>query len=249
MDVWAYLDRINYHGSSAPTLETLSALQEAHLLSVPFENLNIPLGRPILTDETSLIDKIITHHRGGFCYELNGLFARLLRQMGYDVTLLSAGVVREAGGYGPDFDHMTLKVNINGENWLVDVGFGESSHQPVPLDKGVPSSNPNYRVTYGDDGFLYLDERGSDSVWRPQHRFTLQPRDFADYQGMCHFHQSSPASHFTQHRLCSLATPDGRITISDMRWIETKNGERDERTLSSEAEVTTLLRDRFGVTL
>jgi N-hydroxyarylamine O-acetyltransferase len=99
-----YLERISYQGSREPILPTLQALHEAHLLAVPFENLDIFLGREIVLDEPSLWSKIIEHHRGGFCYELNGLFALLLRALGFQVDLLSASVARSTGGFGPDFD-------------------------------------------------------------------------------------------------------------------------------------------------
>src|SRR4051812_2868960 len=110
MDVQAYLRRINYRGELAPTAATLRELHRAHLLAVPFENLDIHLGRPILLDEQALFDKIVAHRRGGFCYELNGLFALLLRDLGFEVTLLAAGVARADGGFGPEFDHLTLLV-------------------------------------------------------------------------------------------------------------------------------------------
>ena len=105
-----YLERITYHGSREPILPILQALHEAHLLAVPFENLDIFLGRAIVLDEASLWSKIIEQHRGGFCYELNGLFALLLRALGFQVDLLSAAVARSTGGFGPDFDHLTLRV-------------------------------------------------------------------------------------------------------------------------------------------
>jgi N-hydroxyarylamine O-acetyltransferase len=110
MDTMAYLERIHYKGSLHPTLETLRNMQLSHLLSVPFENLSIHAKEPILLKEDSLFDKIVLRHRGGFCYELYGLFATLLRQLGFNVTLVSAEVLRADGGFGPDFDHMSLMV-------------------------------------------------------------------------------------------------------------------------------------------
>src|SRR5262245_39731528 len=113
MNIQAYLDRIDYHGSLDPTAETLRALHVAHLLAVPFENLNIGMGWPIVLDRDALFEKIVLRRRGGFCYELNGLFAALLRALGFDVTLLSAGVARAGGGFGPEFDHLTLRVTTD----------------------------------------------------------------------------------------------------------------------------------------
>src|SRR6185503_7138122 len=134
MDIKAYLERINYRGSLAPAAATLRALQVAHLLTVPFENLSIHAGQPILLDDDSLFTKIVTNRRGGFCYEANGLFAARLRALGFDVQMLSASVANEAGEFGADFDHMTLMVQL-AQRWLVDVGFGDSFLEPLLLDE------------------------------------------------------------------------------------------------------------------
>src|SRR5829696_9133682 len=133
MNIDAYLKRINYNGSREVTAETLRALQVAHLMSEPFENLSIHAGEAIVLDEDALFTKIIDQRRGGFCYECNGLFAGLLRALGFDVVMLAAGVAKNDGGFGPIFDHMTLMVTL-AERWLVDVGFGESFVEPLLLD-------------------------------------------------------------------------------------------------------------------
>jgi N-hydroxyarylamine O-acetyltransferase len=129
----AYLQRLHYTGLTVPTAETLRALHQAHLLAVPFENLDIHLGRTIALDEGAFYRKIVERRRGGFCYELNGLFAALLRRLGFDVTLLSARVVGADGRFGPEFDHLTLLVQLE-ERWLADVGFGEGFREPLRLD-------------------------------------------------------------------------------------------------------------------
>src|ERR1700692_3852675 len=115
MDLDDYLKRLSYHGSLEPTHRTLQALHEAHLLAVPFENLDIHIGRKILLDEGALWAKIVEQRRGGFCYELNSTFAWLLRTLGFQVELLSASVANEAGGFGPEFDSPKLLVSLSGE--------------------------------------------------------------------------------------------------------------------------------------
>src|SRR6185369_9420564 len=133
MNIEAYLKRINYSGSRDVTPETLRALQVAHLKTVPFENLSIHAGEPIVLEEEALFTKIVEQRRGGFCYECTGLFAGLLRALGFEVAMLAAGVAHREGGFGPVFDHMTLMVTMD-ERWLVDVGFGESFLEPLLLD-------------------------------------------------------------------------------------------------------------------
>jgi N-hydroxyarylamine O-acetyltransferase len=249
MNLSAYLQRLNYSGPLTPSAETLRALHQAHLLAVPFENLDIHLGRPIILDEAAFFDKIVERRRGGFCYELNGLFAALLRELGFEVTLLSARVAGENGNFGPEFDHLTLLVQLE-ERWLADVGFGEAFRRPLRLDEPGAQAQPGgmYRLTPDNEAWIYwlLDE---EKEWRAQYRFTLQPRPLADFAEMCHYQQSSPQSHFTQKRVCSLATPEGRVTLSNDRLIITRHGQRQERELASPAEQAAVLRHYFGVEL
>lgn len=317
----AYLERINYDGSLAPTAETLRALQIAHLLSVPFENLSIHAGQPIVLEDEALFTKIVENRRGGFCYEANGLFAALLRALGFDVAMLSAQVANAENEFGPDFDHMTLMVTptvsgfgtplaTSAPRWLVDVGFGDSFLEPLLLDERDEQVQGNraYRILSGNDyltlvrrdekpGGHSLDteeshsnQRGgaqresargregrhapdgqpshnlefgthdelaiSNANWKAQYRFTLQPYTYPDYAEMCRYHQTSPQSHFTRSRICSRATEDGRITLSDMRFITTSKSSdhqahevRHERTLTSEAEYAKVLRDQFGIVM
>ena len=250
MNVEAYLERINYRGSLAPTAETLRALQVAHLLAVPFENLSIHAGQPIVLEDDALFDKIVQRRRGGFCYEANGLFAALLRALGFEVRMLSAGVANAEGGFGPDFDHMTLMVTLE-QRWLADVGFGDSFLEPLLLDeRGVQTQGARaYRIAQ-DDAHLILLQRDEGDEWKPQYRFTLQPHVYADYAQMCRYHQTSPQSHFTKARICSRATAQGRVTLSGMRFIETsKDGGRNERTLTSQEEFDAILREQFGVVM
>ena len=249
MDHVTYLKRINYSGSVAPSVETLRRLQLAHLLSVPFENLSIHLPEPVVLDDEALFEKIVLRRRGGFCYELNGLFAALLRALGFDVQMLSAGVFNSEGELGPEFDHMTLLVTLD-ERWLVDVGFGDSFIEPLPLDERGESVQRSraYRIDKVEDDFMLL-QKDPDVNWKPQYRFTLQPHIYKDYAGMCNFHQTSPDSHFTKRRICSRLTADGRITLSGHRLITTRGELREEREFATDAEVADALRTHFDIVL
>lgn len=249
MNIKAYLERINYQGTLAPNAETLRGLQVAHLLAVPFENLSIHAKEPIVLDDEALFEKIVGRGRGGFCYEANGLFAALLRALGFRVAMLSAEVAGASGGFGPAFDHMALMVTLE-QRWLVDVGFGDSFREPLLLDeRGVQSQGGDaYRIL--SDGDYMTLKRRYEGEWKNEYRFTLRPYQYADFAEMCRYHQTSPQSHFTRGRVCSRATVDGRITLAGMRFIETSNdGSRRERTLTSEEEYAALLRERFGVVM
>lgn len=256
MDIQRYLKRINYAGPTAPTADTLRALHLAHLQSVPFENLDIHLGRPIRLDRTALYEKFVVNRRGGFCYELNGLFSWLLQGLGFDVTMLAAGVVGDDGRFGPPFDHLTLRVLCPADPdqsalpWLADVGFGDSFQLPLRLDRpGVPQPDGAraYQIDEADD-YLILQKRDRDGSRESQYRFTLHPRRLADFAEMCEYHQTSPHSHFTQSRVCSLATADGRITLSEHKLIITKSGKRTERVVGAD-EHQALLEECFDIKL
>lgn len=248
MDVKAYLERINYDGPLAVSAETLRRLQVAHLLTVPFENLSIHTREPIVLEDEALFTKIVDRRRGGFCYEANGLFAALLRRLGFDVTMLSAEVAGASGEFSQPFDHMALMVKLE-QPWLVDVGFGDSFLEPLRIDvTSEQVQGPEAFKTVPDGRHLVVLRRG-DNEWKPQYRFTLASYEYVDFEEMCQYHQTSPESHFTQNRICSLATLDGRITLSGMRFIVTSEYGREERTLASPEEYEQILREQFGVVL
>jgi len=250
----AYLDRIGYSGPTDPSAETLRGLHRAHMFAVPFENLDIHLGRKIVCDESRFLHKVVGERRGGFCYELNGAFAALLRALGFQVSLLSARVTGADGiTNGPEFDHLTLLVALPvpaaPTPWLADVGFGDGFIEPLRFEPGLeqPQIGRVYRLTE-DDGLFYLQMNAGDG-WKRQYSFTLQPRHLSEFAALCNYHQTSPESHFTRQRICSQATPTGRITLSDWKLIETSNGMREERELSGDEQWRATLRERFRLAL
>jgi N-hydroxyarylamine O-acetyltransferase len=260
MDVQAYLRRIDYQGSLTPdiyrpSVDLLRSLHRAHLFTVPFENLDIYLGREIVCDESRILHKIVNEKRGGFCYELNGAFAALLRALGFRVTLLSCRVARQDGSYGAEFDHLTLRVDLE-EPWLADVGFGECFLEPLRLESRLEheQSGRVYRLTSriaspASTDVMFGLEVMAEGRWRKEYEFTLQPRELSDFAGMCRYHQTSPESHFTRQRICSLPTAEGRITLSGNKLIETRGASRQETSLSGDHEWQAKLRELFGVVL
>lgn len=245
MNVSRYLERIRYDRSLVPNAATLAALHHAHLLAVPFENLDIHLRRPIVLQPELLFDKIVNRGRGGFCYELNGLFAELLRALGFRVTLLSARVFNAAGELGEEFDHLALRVDLD-EPWLADVGFGDSFRLPLRLEWPEPQSDgfDDYRVAERH-GYHFVERRDADG-WRSEYRFTLMPRRFEEFVPMCDFHQTSPESPFTRKRVCTIATPEGRLTLAEGKLIRSRGAERIEEEVAEEARGEQLGR-LFGI--
>lgn len=246
MNIDLYLQRIDYHGSRQPTLDVLRQLHHAHMLTVPFENLDIHLGRRIELSLPDIYQKIVKNNRGGFCYELNGLFAWLLQQLGFEVSLLSAGVYYD-DIKGPEFAHMLLYVRLQ-EPVIVDVGFGDSFIEPLSLKQiNQARQREDYRLIQQDQEIVL--QRFDQGQWISRYGFTLQPRDFSDFNELCDYQQTSPESRFTNKVICSRATSKGRITLSNDRLIITADGEREEHAIPDEAMYRRLLREQFSVNL
>ena len=247
-----YLERIGLHSPVNPDAASLRALQLAHLGMVPFENLDIHFGEPLSLDPSDLYGKIVERKRGGFCYEVNGLFALLLESVGYQVTRLAAREVHPDGSLGLDFDHLTLLVQAPGDptRWLLDVGWGDAFREPLHFDQ--PGEQVQGRRAYrieNQGDYRLLWERKEDDEWKRQYAFRLAPQRLDAFALMCRYHQTSPESVFTQKRLCTLATEDGRITLSERRFIVTQNGERRERQVADAQEYCQILAERFGIQL
>jgi N-hydroxyarylamine O-acetyltransferase len=249
VNVTGYLERISYAGPITPTEEVLRGLHRAHMLAVPFENLDIKLGRKIICEEQAILRKIVERRRGGFCYELNGAFAALLRALGYKVTLLSARVARQDGSNGPEFDHLTLKVELD-EPWLADVGFGDSFLEPLRLKVDIeqPQGSRKFRLIE-EQSSLHMEMAEPEAEWKRQYSFTLLPRRLGDFAGMCQYHQTSPESSFTQKKICSRATTEGRITVADRKLIITRDGKKEESLLDSDETWKAALKKYFEIVL
>src|SRR5260221_6672157 len=209
MDAQTYLRRINYQGSLTPDIDLLRSLHRVHLFTVPFEDLDIHLGREIVCDESRILHKIVNEKRGGFCYELNGAFAALLRALGFRVTLLSCRVARHDGGYSPEFDHLTLRVDLE-EPWLADVGFGDCFLEPLRLKPGMeqPKDGRIYRLPtrmkwLATADAMYNPEVLAEGGWKKEYWFTLQPCALSDFVGMGDYHQTSTDSTFMCSRFYS----------------------------------------------
>ncbi len=184
--------------------------------------------------------------RGGFCYELNGLFAALLRALGYDASLHAAQVFGPDGTPGPPLDHAAIVVSLDSADWLVDVGFGRFARHPLLL-----SAVDAQRDAEGE--FLILDApHGDFDVLRdgePQYRLERRPRPLADFIPMAWWQTTSPESHFTRSLTCSRPTSQGRVTLSGDKLIETVDGVRDEVHLPTEEAIRAAYRVYFGMTL
>ena len=253
METTNYLQRINYTTPVNPDTSTLYGLHLAHMFAVPFENLDIGLKRKIHITEQATYEKIVLNNRGGFCYELNGLFAWLLIQIGFNVTYLNARVYNRTGNLGSDFDHLTLLVQIPGqtERWLADVGFGDSFTEPLRFDEQGEQVQGlrAYRLEQTPDGYVVW-QKSYASEWERQYIFDLQPHHFPEeYLSGCEYHQTSPKSSFTHKSIISIATKDGRISLENDQLIITRNGIRTELPVNSKNEYCALLNQHFGVTL
>lgn len=251
MNLQAYLDRIEYTGTTEPTFATLVQLHRHHLFHIPFENLNIHIPRRIVLDDTLLFEKIVNEKRGGFCFEQNGLFHAVLKHLGFDVTRLEANVHNE-GEYGIPMNHMALMVTIEGVRYLADVGFGASFLEPLEIDNPNVQVHDNMEfkiVLEGDTAYYHNRIIGRDAM-DIGYRFFFEPYTLADYAEACEYMQTSSKTHFTQKRVCSRWSEQGRLTLSDAKFVTTTwAGERTEMPVKDDDHFHELLREHFGITV
>jgi N-hydroxyarylamine O-acetyltransferase len=250
MDVKAYLDRIGLGGESI-TLDGagLARLQRQHLLNIPFENLDIHWKRPIVLDTERFFRKIVERGRGGFCYELNGLFNELLSSIGFKTHLVSARVSTGDGNFSNEYDHAAIIVQAGGGEYLADVGFGTFTAGPLKLvlNEEQEDGTGIYIIRERTDPYLMvMKKEGGD--WKAEYTFMPIARELAEFAGMCDFHQTSPESHFTRGKVCSLMTATGRKTLTDKKLIVTRLAKKTEADVGSEEEFEEILEREFGIT-
>lgn len=259
LDLDAYLARVGYRGAPSPTRETLHALHTGHVLSIPFENLEIILGRGIPLDLATVQDKLVHSRRGGYCYEHTTLFAAALERLGFRFTALSARVTLGAEKLLPA-THALLRVSTaetptTGEEWLCDVGFGSSPLVPIPLKDGaeVAAGSWQYRLTWGrvasgEDAWT-LYERSSDG-WLDRHTASVQPQHPIDYAVGNHYVATHPRSVFRSRPHAQRLYPDGLLALNGLTLTESRPGQTTKREHSLKPEeVPRTLADDFDIAL
>lgn len=234
-------------GHLEPNEEVLRFLQRKHLLTVAFENLDIHWNRPIELDLDRIYEKIVGEKRGGFCYELNGLFNELLGSLGFQTSLVSARVFNGTE-HGREYDHAAVIVTIGDDKYLADVGFGDFTVEPLRFSLGVEQSDPAgvFIIRRFDEEYFEVAKR-DDEKWKSEYIFKEIDRNLSDFSEMCEFQQYSPLSHFTKSKVCSVLTENGRKTLTDEKFIVTSDGEKAEVKVGSEEEFGRILEREFGI--
>ncbi len=241
-----YLERIGWSGTTTPTLDTLDALLRAHNHTVPFENLDVQLGKTLTTGVEDAYDKIVKARRGGWCYEQNGLFGWALSQIGFDVQRIAASVMRASRGPAAHANHLTLLVSLPDDEarWLVDVGFGGSLLRPIRLEEATHHHAP---FTVGlrqlDDGCWQYWESLGDGEF--SFDFEHGPADEHAMSERCRYLQTSPESGFVQNFVCQLRRPDSHIALRGRVVTVVEPGGKRKRLLDSADELVATLSDEF----
>jgi N-hydroxyarylamine O-acetyltransferase len=243
-----YLDRIGYKGELAVNLEVLKRLHEQHISRIPFENLDIHLGKEISLDERLIYRKVVENYRGGFCYELNSLFNWLLKEIGFKSKIIAARIFDSEGELGPAFDHMCLLVELD-QPWLVDVGFGDLFLLPIALKKNeVQSDGRNYFKVekHANEEYLLLMSAGITGFIQ-KYTFDAKAQSVANFARLCQDKQTNPNSYFVKHRICTIPTADGRMTLFNQKVIHRKGEQRFEYSIEGEQHFKEILKYHFNL--
>jgi N-hydroxyarylamine O-acetyltransferase len=246
MDLEAYFARIGHDGPRTPDHATLTALVRAHLAAIPFENLDVQLRRPVSLDPQAIFDKLVTRRRGGWCYEQNGLFGRVLEALGYTVRRTSAGVMRQVRGEAALGNHLMLVVTIEGRPWLVDVGFGGTQGAPLPLAPGEAQQPPYVVAVREAEGWWRFEERyGGNAPF--SYDFHDAPADEALFARQCAEMQVDPESPFVQNLVVQRRQGDCHATLRGRVLVERGPAGETRETLQNAEALVERLDQRFGL--
>ncbi|MER7396610.1 arylamine N-acetyltransferase [Streptomyces sp. NPDC000151] len=253
LDLDGYLRRIGYAGDRTPTLATLRALQAGHTAAIGFENIDVLLGRGLPLDLPSLQDKLVVRGRGGYCYEQNLLFAAALERLGFAVSGLGARIRMGEDKLRPT-THALLKVRLDGEDWITDVGFGgEGLLAPLPLRAGHEERQGGW--TFG----VVREETGPVGTWvlrslHPEgwfdlYSFTEEPRCPADYAVFHHYIATHPHSPFVRRLVLQRPGPDLRRTLIGSELTLTGPDFSSEKRQVTAAELPDVAAEHFRIRL
>jgi N-hydroxyarylamine O-acetyltransferase len=252
LDIDGYFRRIGYSGTRAPTLDTLRALHLRHTLAIAFENLDPLLRRPVRLDLPSLEQKLVRGGRGGYCFEQNLLFKAALEALGFRVAGLAARVVwNQPDGATLPRTHMLLRIAIDGQDHIADVGFGgQTLTGPIALTAGIEQTTPHesFRLLEAGDGFVMQMLIGGD--WKSLYRFDRQEQLLPDYETANWYVSTHPESRFVNNLTVARPATDRRSALFNTEFtVHHRGGPSERRTLAGAAEIRQVLQAVFGLTL
>jgi N-hydroxyarylamine O-acetyltransferase len=257
----AYFGRIGYAGRRDASLETLNGIAAAHVRSIPFENLDVLLGRPISLAPERIAHKLIVERRGGYCFEQNTLLLHVLEVLGFQVTPLSARVrVQRVRDFQPPRTHMFLRVELGGSSWLADVGIGGLSLcSALRLELDVSQATPHEPRRIVRDGLWSgFEQRAPEArlfhqayfagAWHDVCEFTLEAMPEIDRTLANWYTSAHPESHFKNRLIVARATPEGRVTLSNRELtLRGNDGHIETRVLVSPEELLDALAEHFDL--
>ena len=248
MNIDAYLHRIGLSQRPPPTLEGLRAVHRAHLLTVPYENLDVQLGRPVTVAVRAAYAKIVEGRRGGWCYEMNGLLGWALEELGFNVRRATGAVMREANGDSSNGNHLVLSVELPEGRYLADVGFGDGPLDPIRLIPGEFDSH----------GFVFRLSQVDDTWWRlhnhpgggaPSFDFAMEPADESLFAERCHFLQTAEQSVFVQNVVCQRYTASGLTILRGRVLLKISGGQISKTEIGSDDQFVSVLENNFDLNI
>ena len=246
----SYFDRIDYNGGTDISEETLYELHVSHTLNIPFENLDVYYKKPVLLDEASLFNKIVKNRRGGYCFEMNGLFSIVLKRIGFKITDLLARGTLDGINYTAK-THQVLLVEINEKKWLADVGFGNDGII-APLLLKEDQDQKQFAHTYcllKDPKYGYVLQKKIKDKYVSLYAFDMNKCHPIDFIMSNHFTATFPESFFTKMRMCTMPTRKGRITLTDKQLKTVKNGVISETAVENDDRFNVILKEYFKLDL
>ena len=247
VDLDSYFGRIGYAGPREATLEALEQIHLAHATCIPFENLDIQLGRPIAIDLASIQRKLVVARRGGYCFEQNTLLAAALEQLGFKVTRLGARVRLNAARVLPR-THMLLSVRVAGDEWLADVGFGTGGLlKPLPMRREDVSQQYSWRFRLLEEEGLWHLQSLREGVWQDLYVFTLEPYYAIDFEMANHYVSTHPASRFVQTLAVQRQSPDACYLLRNRELTVIEDGKSKMEQIDDDEALLAVLAERFGL--
>lgn len=248
MDIKAYLDRIAYDGPMRTDISTLAALHRAHLRAIPYENLDVQLGRPVTIERPAIFEKLVTRKRGGWCYEMNGLFGWALSELGFKVTRSAGAVMREVHGGEALGNHLVLKVELEEGVFLADVGFGDGPLDPLFVVEGsFVSAGFEFALSRLDDGWWRLHNHKAGGA--ASFDFDMRPADEMHLAERCFWLQAAPESPFVQNAVLQRHKADGLWMMRGRVLRHVQPVEQKDYLVESAPEYNGILSEVFGLHL